>query len=127
MLCVCHLDSCLFRVVRVSYKNVKQCCDLVDDIRSEKLRSQLHRYLECEPPEAAVSALSFARESDAMAAKDSEIQVGSMLHHLDTFVKTRASLRPVLNYLPRTSHAVRLHKLKTIVVYVIYQLTSDLM
>jgi hypothetical protein len=65
-------------LLRVSYKNVKLCCDYVDDERSEKLRSRLHQYLECDPPESTVSALSFVRESDAVAAKDSEIQVSAV-------------------------------------------------
>jgi len=74
---------------RVSYKNVKLCCDNVDNERSEKLRMQLHHYLESDPPEATVSALSFTRESAAVAARDSEIKVSVLYLVLHTMFVLR--------------------------------------
>jgi len=54
----------------VSFKNVKSCADVPDSDRSDRLRSELHHYLECQPPESVVSngTLTFARESEALSA-----------------------------------------------------------
>ena len=64
--CVCVCVS----LHSVSYKNVKSCADFPDSDRSDRLRSELHHYLECQPPESTVTngTLSFARESEALNA-----------------------------------------------------------
>jgi len=54
----------------VSFKNVKSCADFPDSDRSDRLRSELHHYLECQPPSSVVTngTLTFARESEALTA-----------------------------------------------------------
>ena len=54
----------------VSFKNVKSCADFPDSDRSDRLRSELHHYLECQPPSLVVTngTLTFARESEALTA-----------------------------------------------------------
>ena len=54
----------------MSYKNVKSCADFPDSERSDRLRSELHHYLECQPPASLVTndTLTFARESEALNA-----------------------------------------------------------
>ena len=54
----------------MSYKNVKSCADFPDSDRSDRLRTELHHYLECQPPESTVTngTLTFARESEALNA-----------------------------------------------------------
>jgi len=76
----------------VSYKNVKLCADFPDLDRSDRLRTELHHYLECQPPESVVTngTLTFARESEALNSTQATELVPTDVHN--TFLASLLNL-----------------------------------